>query len=335
MKRSIIPLMLVLIISLGCGLLGPDRPAPSSRTFGPGTFDLLDPSAGLAELAGYRATLILSFDGTQSGQPDQWTHTYEMRAGQTPAAQQLTMESSSEDPSDLWMAEIGGVLYELNEVGGCMASLSPQGGLLAQQWEPAGFLSGLVGAEEAGAETVNGVSANHYTFDQRALGEEGRTKSTGEVWVADAGYVVRYVLTTQAGADYFGEDIEGTLTYEYDLTEIDQPAAVEVREDCPAGLIDAPVMPDAQDVRQLPSVTLYNTASSIADVIAFYQQELPGIGWQASGEPVLTETFGVIELTQGDQQLSVIASSGDEGTSVRLLLGDVLSAPASTITPTP
>jgi hypothetical protein len=153
--------------------------------------------------------------------------------------------------------------------------------------------------------------------------------------VADAGYVVKYILTSQSGAKYFGEGIEGTLTHDYNLTEIDQPATVGLPEDCPPGLIDAPLMSDAQNVEQLPSVTLYRTTSSLADVLAFYQDQLPGLGWQPSGEPVVTETFGVLELTRGDQQLSVIASSGDNGTAVRLVLGKVESIPDSTITPTP
>jgi hypothetical protein len=343
MQRWIIVLVLFLLILAGCGQPAPSQSTPqtpeastpSEITFGPGSFDLPDPVAGLTELSGYRATLILSFDGTRDGQPDQWTRTYEMRTSQNPPARQLTIEGGEVALADQWMAEVGGVLYELNEQGGCIASLSPEGGLLSQRWEPASFLSGLIGAEEAGADTASGVPAKHYTFDQRALGQDGLTESTGEVWIADAGYVVKYVLTTQGGAKYFGEGIEGTLTHDYNLTEIDQPATADLPEDCPPGLIDAPIMSDAQDVERLPGVTLFRTPSSITDVIAFYQDKLPGMGWQPSGEPVVMEAFGVLELTQGDQQLSVIASSGDNGTAVRLVLGKVESTPAATITPTP
>jgi hypothetical protein len=339
MQRWKIPLLFILMISAGCGQPAPNEVSeesiPSEITFGPGSFDLPDPAAGLAELSGYHTTLILSFDGTRDGQPEQWTRTYEMRANQDPPARQLTIKGDETASADQWMAEVGGVVYELNEQGGCMASLSPEGGLLAQRWEPASFLLGPIGADEAGAETANGVPAKHYTFDQRALVQSKLTESTGEVWVADAGYIVKYVLTTQGGAKYFGEGIEGTLTHDYSLTEIDQPATVEMPEDCPLGLIDAPVMSDAQNIERLPGVTLYRTASSITDVIAFYQDQLPAMGWQASGEPVVLETFGVLEFTQGDQQLSVIASPGANVTSVRLLLGDVISTPASTITPTP
>jgi hypothetical protein len=343
MQRWTITLVLFLLIAAGCGQPAPaqstsqtpEASTSSEITFGPGPFDLFDPAAGLPELSGYRATLTLSFDGTRDGKPEQWTRTYEMRTSQDPPARQLTIEGSEVAPAEQWMAEVSGVLYELNEQGGCIASLSPEGGLLAQQWEPVSFLSGVIGAEEEGAETANGVPAKHYTFDQRALGQDGLTESTGEVWVADVGYVVKYVLTTQGEAKYFGEGIEGTLTHDYTLTEIDQPAAVELPEDCPPGLVDAPLIPDAEDVKQHPSVTLFRTASSIAEVLAFYQDQLPGMGWQPSGEPVVTETFGVLELTQGDQQLSVIASPENNGTAVRLVLGTVESTPASTITPTP
>ncbi|KAB2854599.1 MAG: hypothetical protein F9K46_16725, partial [Anaerolineae bacterium] len=49
---------------------------PFEATFGPGPFNLILPEAGLETLASYRATLILSFDGTLDGQPAQWSRTY-------------------------------------------------------------------------------------------------------------------------------------------------------------------------------------------------------------------------------------------------------------------
>src|SRR5688572_12567562 len=134
MQRWTITVVLFLLIAAGCGQPAtnqstsqtPEASTPSEITFGPGSFDLPDPAAGLAELSGYRATLILSFDGTRDGQPDQWTRTYEMRTSQNPPARQLTIEGGEVALADQWMAEIGGVLYELNEQGGCVASLSPE-----------------------------------------------------------------------------------------------------------------------------------------------------------------------------------------------------------------
>ena len=338
MHRWMIALLLCTMV-VGCEGQATEETPPTPRSsFGPGPFNIFDPTTGLGKLNAYNATLTISFEGMRGVSPYQWTRTYEMRVVQKPPARQLTLhkrEVSKDMPADLWMAEIGDVVYELNEQGMCEASLSPQGGLLAQHWEPASFLSGLVGVEEAGVETVNKVSANHYTFDERAVGQEGLTDTIGEVWVANDGHLVKYFVKTEAGANYFGEDTAGTLTFDYDLTEPKGSEGVELPKDCPPGLIDAPLMSSAQSVRRLPGVTLYSTHSSIESVIAFYQRQLPELAWQLSGEPIFTPSFGILEGTQREQKLSIIASSGDGGTTVWLVLENAENSPASAITPTP
>ena len=45
-------------------------PAPIEATFGSGSFNLLSPTIGLADLSSYHATLVLSFDGTHAGQAE-------------------------------------------------------------------------------------------------------------------------------------------------------------------------------------------------------------------------------------------------------------------------
>jgi hypothetical protein len=78
---------------------------------------------------------------------------------------------------------------------------------------------------------------------------------------------------------YYREGIEGTLNWEYDLTEPNQPVILELPPGCPAGLVDAPLMPDAQDIRRQPGASIYLTARSITDVLTFYEANcLPWVG---------------------------------------------------------
>ena len=299
---------------------------PVEVVFGPGSFRLVDPTIGLAELTSYKATLMRSFDGTQDAQPSQWSHTYVMLADQVNAAHQVTIEAAGGDPAPFFMLEMNGVSYELDGGKNCSASTTIADSSLSATWEPAGFLSGLIGAEAAGSETINGVAADQYTFDERALGETGFTKSTGQVWVAsETGVVVRYLLTTTAGADYFGEGIEGTQTWEYNLTDVNQPVTIDLPAGCPGGLVDAPLMPAAQNVRYLPGVTIYSIAGSIQAVFAFYQEQLPVLGWEAMSEPTAEDTLEIAVFVQGDQQLTVIAMSTENGVEVRLLMATVTS----------
>jgi hypothetical protein len=316
--------------------------AETEITFGPGPFDLGDPSAGLVDLSAYSATLTVSFDGTRDGQAEQWSHTHTLTVSSDPPGRMLTIAASgSPEDAELdgtTMIEMNGVSYERSADGPCTANAAIEGGdpTLA---DLAPALPGVIGADEAGTETVSGIEANHYTFDQRAIGMEGLAEASGEVWVAaDGGYVLRYTLTEQGDANYFGEGTEGTVTWDYTL-DPSAPATIAIPDDCPAGLIDAPVMDDAQNTQQLPSVTMFETPSDAAAVLTFYSQQLPALGWTQQGEPVVTDVMTLATFLQGDQQLSLIITPTDAGSKVRLLLGDVVPAAQMPgmpgITPTP
>ncbi len=291
--------------------------------YGPGPFNFPDARAGLADLSSYKSTLTLSFDGTHDGQPSQWSKTYVMLSMKEPAARQLTIEKSgaNSDPEAVFMAEMNGASYEQRGESGCNANVIDQEISLGNTWEPAGFLTGVIGADEAGGETVNDVAANHYTFDERAFGQLGIAKSTGELWVAtEGGYIVKYLVTTTGDATYFGEGIEGTLTWDYQLTDVNVPITFALPADCPAGMVEAPLLADATNVLNMPSILSYDTASSIADSAAFYQEQIPSLGWTLVGTPSISETTALLEFTRGDQNLTVIISTSDGVTSVTILL---------------
>jgi len=149
--------------------------------FGAGSFIFPDAKEGLADLTSYRATLTLTFDGTAAGQPQQWSRTYTMLASQDPAAHQLTIENTGPDAELVFMAEMNGAAYEQRGENDCIATVIEDGQSLTERLEPAGFLNGVVGADESGNETVNAVAANHYTFDQHAFGQSDIAQSTGEL----------------------------------------------------------------------------------------------------------------------------------------------------------
>jgi hypothetical protein len=290
--------------------------------FGPGSFNLEDPTVGLSDLSSYKATLKLSFDGTYGNQPNQWSRTYVMLSSQEPAAHQITIETTGGTLAPVFMAEVNGVTYERKGENPCTAATTEEGSSLSARWEPAGFLSSIIGADAAGAETINGVPTTHYTFDERALGQAGLSQSTGQMWVAsDKGFLVRYLLTTKSDAAYFGDGIEGTLTWEYNLTDLNQPVLVKLPVGCPGGLVDAPLAPNAQSIRRLPGVTIYSIATSLTDGLAFYQKQLPELGWKMSGTPSVSDTMGLASFVKGDQQLSVIVTSAENMVEVRLVIG--------------
>ena len=312
----------------GDGAGGPPGPGEADIAFdyGPGTFDFPTAAAGLSDLSGYRATLSQSFTGTEAGQPRSWSNTYVMTTTREPAARDLTFTPSGDtaDAGALHRAEVGGVAYERLGEEACTAGTIDDTDALAA-WEPATFLMGLTAAVPVGSETVNGVPALRYTFDERAFGSLPPADSTGEVWVAvDGGYIVRYLMSTVGSAEYFGEGSEGTLTWDYQLTDANRAPAVEIPPTCTAGLLDAPLLPDAAEVVRVADLVSYVTAAAAADVAAFYQQELPAMGWQpATAEANVTDEATVQDFTRGGERVALVVMTAEGRTTVRLVLGSV------------
>ena len=190
--------------------------------------------------------------------------------------------------------------------------------------EPAGFLGFVIGAVEAGTEKMNDIASTHYTFDEHALAQENLTQSKGEMWVAtDGGYVVKYLVSSTGKADYFGEGIAGTLTQDYELTDVGKAITIDVPEDCPPGLVDAPQLPDATNVDSSPGLLTYQSSTKMADASAFYQKGLSKVGWKASGKPIVADSDTLLDFAKGDETLTIILAIKEGKTDVTLMLGSV------------
>lgn len=286
---------------------------------GPGTFFLADPQVGLDALTSYTETLTVSFNGTADGQAAAWSKSYRLQHTAQPAASVLTIEASgdAETPDPAALAEATGTAYQRDANGTCSAkALDPANSMLASR-EPANELPGLMGAEEAGSETANGVVATHYTFDGRALLESSGPVTTGEVWVAaDGGYVVKYQRHTTGDATYFGGGLAGEMTWDYELSDINALTGVTLPDGCQ---LDVPIMTGASNVLSLPRYAGFDTQSSIADVMSYYEEQLSGLGWDFT-EPFKGEDRAVVEFTKGDQVLNLLITPGENGHRVDLAL---------------
>lgn len=303
-------------------VLGEDQ---LGEAFGPGDFMLPDPVVGLTTLSSYRASLTVSFEGTDGDKPLTWTSTTMMLRTTDPTAAQVTVDNTGDIPQadPAYLAETGGTAYRGDQAGTCTAEAADPESSLVAVFEPAAELAGVIGAEPLGQKVVGGVDALGYGFDERAVGQPGVGHTTGEVWVAhDGGYVLAYTMTSEGSDDLFGDGVEGRITWQYELTDVNQPVAVEVPADCTAGLVDAPMPNDASIVVNAPGLLSYDTASSMADVLAFYQDASTGMGWAPAGESAVGDTGGSVEFIEGDTLISIIVTTTDAGSRVDVIIGD-------------
>ncbi|RPI29886.1 MAG: hypothetical protein EHM70_15290 [Chloroflexota bacterium] len=92
-----------------------------------------------------------------------------------------------------------------------------------------------------GAETMNGVATNHFTFQVSGIGAESGVNvvaNQGEYWIAEDGqYLVRYTLLIET----IDATTQETLHTDYliDLTNINQPVSIAF----PQGCLDAQANP--------------------------------------------------------------------------------------------
>jgi hypothetical protein len=325
--------LVLLAVSQACSpSAGGGQPTPGQSevtvskdiTWGPGPFSYPDPRTGLADLTSYGSKLTASFSGTRDGSTETWSRTYSMLAANEPLARQWHIESSSNGsaPEVIFHAESNGMDYEKHGDAACVARTSDPTLLLSDHLELTSFLDAVIGAEEVGSETVNEIEATHYTFDQRALGQDGLTEANGELWVAvDGGYLVKYLLTSKAGPDFFGKGLDGTLTVDYELTAPNAPVEISLPDDCPPGLIAAPTLPDATDISSLPGVLSFHSSTSIADAAAFYQKELPPLGWIDGGDAAISDTSTALTFTKEGQAMIVTIDAADQGSTVTIFVG--------------
>lgn len=246
-------------------------------------------------------------------------------SSKVPAVSQLTVDSSGDllDLGRVVKINDAGLSYEKIGDTPCLAPDADVGQPPPALFEPAAALPSVIGADPAGNEPVDGTPADHYAFDEIALGQVGQATSTGDVWVATTGgYVVKYDLTTKAKADYFGEGIAGTATFHYAVTGVGQPAAVAMPADCPPGLVNVTPLPDASDTSATPGSLSFDTGRSVGDVAAFYQSEIPKAGWTLTTEPAVTDTSTELDFSQGSTTLTVLISTDGSLTAVDMLLSN-------------
>jgi len=82
-------------------------------------------------------------------------------------------------------------------------------------------------ATYVGDETINGVSAHHYTSTYAQWGgywSGNLENASGDVWIAEAGYPLRYRFTA-SGIDEDGN--RGTVTWRMDLTDVNADITIE------------------------------------------------------------------------------------------------------------
>jgi hypothetical protein len=201
--------------------------------------------------------------------------------------------------------------------------------------DPTAMLSPVSKATKVGNEPINGIAATHYRFDQNALPwADPKPKVAGEIWIANTGgYVVKYLLNVSAPSkpDRIGAQV--AQTWDYEVGGTDGSASVALPKGCLEVLTDVPVMADARSLIRANGMTDFVTASTARQVLDFYSQKLPALGWKSDKElpPGDIPLPFAASFTNGSRQISLhLAEAKPSGVDVTFLLLGAAGSSAAT-----
>jgi hypothetical protein len=322
-------------ILLSCSLSLPFT-SSSASTGGDSGNLLQDPTMGLADLAGYHASLSQDVTGTLKGAA--FEHHMKLEFTRAPAAGDydfsLTIQGSGEPSTFLRVIGLGPATYAWKSSDGqCAGKFDEQAA--KKLIDPTAMLSPVSKATKIGNESVNGIPATHYRFDQNSLPwADPKPKVAGEIWIATTGgYVAKYLLNVSAPSkpDPMGAQVAQTWDYEVDGTDGSAPVALP--KGCLEVLTDVPVMADAQSLIRTNGMTDFVTASTGRQVLDFYSQELPPLGWKSDKELPAGDVSlpFAASFTNGSRRISLhLAKAKPSGVDVTFLLLGAAGSSAAT-----
>lgn len=295
-RLQILLAILALFLSVTACIFGGSQasrtPAPG-QTSAPaslGNQNLTNPAVGLEGLTSYQAVLTVGFNGTEQNAASQWTTTYTLSTDTASGTRLLSVAATGVDPNSSLDGWFGGTYHGMllsrdGTESSCEAARIDSGSSPASL-DVAAFLPLVTGASATGTEVVAGISAQHFTFSQAAVGFPGKATVKGDMWLAaSGGYLVKYQLQLQGGSDVFGQGMNGTMTWDYQLNNVNSALQITLPDNCPAGLIDAPAMDGAELLNDEPGLLEFNAAASLADVAAYYEKQLPTLGYTVLFKP--------------------------------------------------
>jgi hypothetical protein len=299
----------------------PKETATSAPTPAENDLTLSTLTEGLAMLKSYKSTFVVKFVG-KDGQGQPVNESWEMREEfiQEPRAQRIAFtsiglsEEQAAQSGAFEMITIGDTSYMVMQDNdgkrSCISMSSDEATQPEQGLFSPATLGGVSGAKYVKTDTVNGIKAKHYAWEEGGLVGLGFTSAKGDVWVAvDGDYVVKYTAEATGKDMLFGSTAEeGTITVEYNLTEVNGSFQIEPPADCEAPATDIPIMADAKDKSTFGEMVSYTSASAFADVVEFYKTEMPNNGWQSSGEPTEMEGLAMLEFAKDNRKAQVMIS---------------------------
>lgn len=311
-----------------------EQPAEKPAAATPEALDLAGVTAGLGELNSYKASFKMTFEGTENGQPKTSALSFTEEFVKEPAAKRTVITgfgdmlggstgtpTPDQSSGAIESIEVGGKQY--SKMGNICTQITADSGPQANtMMDPNSIIGGVRGAQRVGNETVNGVPTVHYKIDVSGLETLGYLNGDGDVWVAELGnYVVKYTFQATGTDKFFGGTMgEGTIKWDYEVTDVNQPINIQAPENCSGAAEDIPIMEDAQDQAAFGSMSTYSTPSKFEDVVAFYEKEMKAMGWTEKEGGMSTEGMSMKNYTKDGRTVQIVITGDSSGGKTSVMI---------------
>jgi hypothetical protein len=306
-----------------------ETPEPAAEA--PELGDLSDLGSTLENFESYRLSVVMSFTGEGSDAQEAGVNIETARVSDPLSSRttislrgQMVEEAGGMD--SLSIAEVEDQVFMVLPGMGCVAGSGDELGGATDEFsdifDTEDLLGEVDGAEFVGEEEVNGVDVYHYRFDETNVesSENELRELEGDVFIAqDGNYVVRMVVDGVGTMDLFdeGADEEGTVHLEYNVTDVGADIEIEIPEGCEETGSEFPMMEDAANQASFGGFTSYETAASVDEVVAFYEEEMAALGYEAGEDQFIAEDTAILSFVQeGMPEISVTINQEDDTTSV-------------------
>ncbi len=322
--RWIVYIVTLLMLSLGCSLLNPQKtpesgapvqPTAKQEDKKPGTPTLLPTTSaegtaeeeaaptidtdGLKNLNSYRMKTVWRYEG-EDGTVEEFN--IQQEATRDPRAERYVITSPEGSTEFIRIGETQWMRFGEEWMQSSINAGDELSGFGYALLEPDQFVN-EVNADNftyLGKETIKGIATRHYRLKENVLDAGWYASATEikesavEIWIADEKnlpkVVVRYGIEV---VGTFEEQKKGKVYINSELYDINQPITIEppaaaADMGLPGGL---ELCPDASNLLVTGNMTFFSCAGTFEETSEFYTEMLKNAGWEATD--VVNETPGV------------------------------------------
>ncbi len=273
-------------------------------------------SAGLEKFSSYRLRWSVSFDGKdEAGNPVKWEFRWTEEYTANPPARRLTFEGTEMEKT-VTLIYLEDKTYALVE-DTCLSGAAP-GTENLERFTPE---FGISGGTFVGYDTIAGIKAKHYTFDEKAFTWGNFAKLKGEIWVAPEGYALKEIVEAY-GKDVFYNKGEGTLRWAWEVIDINKPLVIELPPECTQLLPqDIPILPNASDMTAATGFITYKSSTPFREAVEFYKEKMPANGWTQAEGSMEMESMAMLNFSKAGRNASILIQAEADGVAVMITIG--------------